>query len=621
MKHLPALLLAAVLLAGCAAPEPDSTTAPAPEEAAATTAPAGGLYEPGSPLETATQGAVRVYPLDLEDAQGLLAWGDGLLLFSGTERTTLTVLKGDTLYPAASLRLDFLLSPEEPSVQLQDGSLSYYDPQARQTVVLDSSLKPVSHIAAPEDMVGAPLLSEDRNALYYRTASEIRCWDLETGIRRRVKESLSGDYQLVSLIGRGMVLQCTVTEGGQTRTLFLSAETGQLLHEQAGEMEVHTRSSLYFACFPTGMTEAVLIGEDPENPRALTPIDLSAACTLLPDQAGAVTASAGEADVVLDYYDLGSGQHRSRLTLTDLDAPLSVTAIPGDGVYLLTWSEQYGCQVICRWDTGRDTALSVSDSTSYLGTYYTAQAPDYDGLTRCRDYAQQISQRRGVEVLVWEDALAVQPWDYDFEAEYLTSVLEQELELLDRRLSNFPEGVLEQTASHFTGLTFSLVRRISGSPESGSLDTAVGIQFFDEAEGRCDAYVVLAAGTSAEKALYHELFHVMETHILTESIALDQWNDLNPSGFDYDYDYTANANREAGVYLNDTDRAFIDTYSMSFPKEDRARIFEYAMTPGNESLFQSDIMQAKLSTLCQGIREAYDLEDSEETFLWEQYLK
>ena len=58
---------------------------------------------------------------------------------------------------------------------------------------------------------------------------------------------------------------------------------------------------------------------------------------------------------------------------------------------------------------------------------------------------------------------------------------------------------------------------------------------------------------------------------------------------------------------------------MSYPKEDRARIFEYAMLPGKESLFQTEVMQKKLQTVCTGLREAYDLEDS--PCLWEQYLK
>ena len=58
---------------------------------------------------------------------------------------------------------------------------------------------------------------------------------------------------------------------------------------------------------------------------------------------------------------------------------------------------------------------------------------------------------------------------------------------------------------------------------------------------------------------------------------------------------------------------------MSFPKEDRARILEYAMMPGNESYFSSEQMQAKLQTICTALREVFDL-DPEQHYAWEQYL-
>ena len=75
----------------------------------------------------------------------------------------------------------------------------------------------------------------------------------------------------------------------------------------------------------------------------------------------------------------------------------------------------------------------------------------------------------------------------------------------------------------------------------------------------------------------------------------------------------------SSVYLTPERRAFVDSYSMSFPVEDRARIFENAMLPGKEDLFQTDTMQAKLRAICQGIRESYDL--PQEPCLWEQYLQ
>jgi hypothetical protein len=47
---------------------------------------------------------------------------------------------------------------------------------------------------------------------------------------------------------------------------------------------------------------------------------------------------------------------------------------------------------------------------------------------------------------------------------------------------------------------------------------------------------------------------------------------------------------------------------------------EYACMEGNAHYFQSEIMQNKLKTLCEGIRKAFWLEGYQEPLLWEQYL-
>ena len=60
---------------------------------------------------------------------------------------------------------------------------------------------------------------------------------------------------------------------------------------------------------------------------------------------------------------------------------------------------------------------------------------------------------------------------------------------------------------------------------------------------------------------------------------------------------------------------------MTYAKEDRARIFEYAMLEGSEELFASETMQKKLHQLCYCIRDAYGLRKSELTYPWEQYLE
>lgn len=614
------LLLICLLLCGCAADNTAPESTPLPSEAQSTAFPLlpAGLYDAQSKLEAATGGAVQVYPLPLSNAFGLCPLGSDLLVFSGTEEgTTITKLSGEELFVQTSIQLSFPLSPEDASFQVHSSGISYYNPTNRQTVVLDTSLKEISHIAVPEELVGIPILSADLDTLYYCTTADIRAWNLETGIRRVVKEIAHPSQSITGLHLNDMVLQCSVTDSdGTSRTLLLSTENGRLLYEGKDDLVLNTDGSNYFAMFPTGITHALLFGEGDGKPQALIPADITASCTFLPRQRGAVTASQlSEDEIQLDYYELDSGRRRSSLLLSTQYDPLSITETADGCVSLLIYDTDYGCETLYRWDSSAASCL-VGDSTDYVDAYYTAADPDYHGIVWCQSYAEKIGSKYGIEVLVWEDAMRVQPWDYDFEIEYLVPVIRRELELLDQRLSNFPEGFLEATASHFSSLKICLVRQLTGSAESGSLDLATGIQFIDGT----DAYIVLAAGESAEKALYHELYHVMETHILGNSIAFDQWSKLNPVGFEYDYDYIANAQRDGSAYLAADTRSFVDTYSMSFPKEDRARIMEYAMAEGSEDLFTASPLQYKLKILCEGIREAYDLEKSPETYLWEQYL-
>ncbi len=149
------------------------------------------------------------------------------------------------------------------------------------------------------------------------------------------------------------------------------------------------------------------------------------------------------------------------------------------------------------------------------------------------------------------------------------------------------------------------------------MDCAEGVQFWDP----YGPYVVLAAGDTLEGAFYHEMFHIIDSKVLSNTRVYYQWDDLNPEGVGYFGDYVSYLEADLEEYLQDENRAFIDAYSTCFAKEDRARVMEYACQPGNEHYFQSETMQAKLNTLCAGIRKAFKLEKYEEPLLWEQYLK
>lgn len=600
------LLLCCLLLAGCgtgiSAQTLSTEEAPIPSEAP----------QRSSTPQVYYDGALQVSSPGISNAAGLYAMGNRLLVLSGTEATTLTLLSEDDLTPVAAVTLSFLLDPEDPSLRFGDGYLSYYDPVERETVVLDASLQEVSHIPAPEGLQGVPILSGDRNALYYCTADGIRVWDLETGLRRRIKEMTFPGQTLTGLALNDTVLTCAIASDG--RSTLLSANNGSLLYEAAGEISLSGQDGRYCLSIPMGLGQALLCGEENSSPLLFLPEHAASKCFFLRYCAGAVT-HINQGENRLDYYDLSTGLRTSALTLGANLIPIAVADKASGEIYFLAEIEDIHSCILLRWEVSAGNALAVEDEKSYLAAYQTADNPDHTTAAQCSAYASQLSRKYGITILIGDDATRVQPWDFSLEPETQPGILLRELQNLEKRLSQFPDALLPQTASHFTSLNLCIVRSVTGTAESGNTEPATGVQFLDGT----DAYVVITAGKYAEQALYHELFHAMETHILTGSSALDQWNNLNPQEFSYTYGVSDTV-EYPDTWLSGENQAFLDTYAMTFPKEDRSRIFEAAMQPGNKETFRPWILQRKLKTICQGIREAYGFTKSPESYPWEQYL-
>ncbi len=604
MKHLLAVLLC-LLLCGCApqtTPETESPMETAPENIS--------MYDPNHPMERTYPGEIRVYPLSLRKVHGVVPFGKHLVTLSGYGSTTLTLLTGDALLEKASVTLDFELRQDNPSLRQHEGFLSFFDPQAKETVVLDSSLRESRRIAAPSGLFGAPLLSDDCSTLYYCTGWAVMAWDLESGIRRTVRELNHESQQMQAIHCNETVLQCSILEDGAEKQLFLSADNGMELTTLPRDAAVFTQDSRYFAALPAGKMTLLVFGEEGSEPRMLLPEQFQSGQLYLADDHAVITLWDDGNGMILDYYELSTGMLRASLTLPAPQTPKAVINCKGHDLYILAFDPDADQEILYRWDVLKQLPES-GNTDDHTFPYFAADAPDTESLARCREYADTIGAKYGIEIRIGEEAAAVQPWDYQFEPEHLAPILQRELELLDISLSRYPETILQKTTSHFSGLTISLVRQITGTPQSDSLTTATGIQFFQDGT----AYVVIAAGKYARQALYHELYHAMESYILTESTALDQWDALNPAGFIYD------ANQQnTDVYLQGQTQAFVDRYSMTYPKEDRARILEYAMLSGKEELFRSEYMQRKLNTLCMAVRDAYDLKRFPEILPWEQYL-
>lgn len=620
MKRILLLLLALLLLCGCEKePAPETTAEPTQAVVEATVEPTG-YYDPESSLEQDTSGAVRCYPLNRSDCYGIAAMGEYLVVFSGSEVTTLTKLSGSNLYISAVANLDCAVYPEDPSTQVSEKGITYYDDFRRELVYLDSNLKEVSRVSLPEDTTGQPILSADRKTLYYCTDSALRAIDLDTGLDKLLRD-MHFPYQSLDALHCGdTVLKCGVLdEYGNWYNLFISTETGETLYETQKEITLWTAGQNYFALCSDGSYQELLTGTGDQAPAALLCDSYQVTVEPLMDMSGVVTINSdGEnCPTILDYFDLSTGKRTASLELPAQNYPWSFKCGADEQcVWFMCYDAQQETDTVCHWDLNM---TPTGDETVYLDARRSPENPDLEGLAACAGTAEGLSQKYGVQILIWTDATACQPWDYTLTPEYQVPLIRHSLELLDQALANFPAGFLEEAAEGTDSgvIRICLVRSITGNPDADVLSDAGGLQFWDNNE---DAYVALVLDWTLEQNLYHELFHIMENRVMSRCAAYDNWNDLNPEGFEYDYDYITNLWREDYSLLDGDAQAFIDMYSMSFPKEDRARIMEYAMMPGNEYCFASETMQAKLRQLCIGIREAFDLVDFQEALLWEQYL-
>lgn len=595
MNRILPLLLICLMLWGCS-PKAD----PVPTESLSPSQPP----TSGSASKAEPDGALQGFRIP--EALGLFSMGEDLLILSGEENTTLMLLSGEDLTSSASVTLSFLLTPEDPSLRLGDGQLSYFDPLEQQTVVLDSSLREVSHIPAPEGLEGVPILSGDRNTLYYCTSRGIFGWNLETGLHRQIREMAFPGQTLQDLSLDGRVLSCTIPETGKTRTMLLSCETGGLLFEGTGVVTLSGQDGRYCASLPMGFSQMLLCGEESGKPQLFLPEDAGSTCFFLTHHAGAVTYGSREENR-LDFYNLLTGLRTDSLILSGNLTPFAAADTPEGRVYLLARNETTGSNTLLGWEINFDK--KQAEGTSYLYPYQTANDPA--ALSQCRAYASQLGEKFGINILVGQNAAEVQPWDFHFEPETQPGILLRELQNLEKRLSQFPSTLLPDTASHFDSLNLCILRSITGAAESGSQEPETGVQF---RKGR-DAYIAVTAGKYTEQALYRTLFQAMETHILTESNAFDGWSKLNPQGFSY-----GSEAEDPETWLTGENRAFLDTESMTLPREDRCRIFEAALQPKNKETFLPWILQRKLTAVCQGIREAYGLTERTETYPWEQYL-
>ena len=415
-----------------------------------------------------------------------------------------------------------------------------------------------------------------------------------------------------------------------------------------------------------GEEDAYYLGKD-GRPNSFIPHEKNAQVTLLADPLR-LMATTYDTDGTpnMTLYSL-DGKFLSQCKLPIAGATMMYEPIwsEADGGYFFTVITPEGKDMLLFWDfsvpqTGEDIMLQ----SEYDGKNQTNSVLS-DALFQRAD---SISKTYGVEIVMGEQTnekygsfLMAQELDENYIAEALDAV--------ENALSWYPKGFMEQLLYgsqkkleiHLTG-AFQLIdlfeidissnfnemyevlaqqkiflsysdflckpfhelawNGISASKVNG-FTSYIGLA--EEQEGKNVIVLDITMPGSIEQTLCHEIMHIIDNKLVFDAkiredalYSEEVWNSFNPADFSYTED---KLHLPENIWSDGYDAYFIDVYSRTFPREDRARIMEYAMVGADWAFSSSEGRYEKLKYLCECIRDAFDTEGWPKQTVWEQTLE
>lgn len=296
----------------------------------------------------------------------------------------------------------------------------------------------------------------------------------------------------------------------------------------------------------------------------------------------------------------------------------------------LIWSEENGGYFFMLYSGGTEFSCAEPPALMFWDTSIPTEGPNlplrnYEQLLQTPQgnavspelyrRAEEISKTYGVTVRIADQCET----DYsDFTTCIITDpvVLSLALDELETCLAAYPAGFFPQLLyNEMKTVEIQLTGPLVGKEHFGmAAATAFAQSLYDKHLIVADCYMCV------EQVFHHEVSHLIDDRLLYDSwyreealFSEDTWAGFNPPDFSYGRDY--------GSYeeLYADPSYFIDSYAASYPTEDRARIWEYAMT-GSAYMFQTEPLRGKLDYYNRCIRDCFNTDGWPEVLPSEQVL-
>lgn len=239
------------------------------------------------------------------------------------------------------------------------------------------------------------------------------------------------------------------------------------------------------------------------------------------------------------------------------------------------------------------------------------------GLKKAKSKIKELKDRYDIDIFISTDCQKQSLKDrgfefkdtshYDNEEDMILSALNQ----LEEGLKLYPKDFFQQfyTRAKDGGVKVYLVADIKSSYSAIA---------FEYEEAYQQNIVIDIDNSEIKQTFCHELWHAMENIAISkDGTILDDWNQLNPKGFEYTGEYEGynereDLNRYNYLFGEEDIKSvyFIDNYSHTYDKEDRARIVEFFMTLDDETkneLKKSPHLLKKVNKLNEVIEETFSI--------------
>lgn len=307
------------------------------------------------------------------------------------------------------------------------------------------------------------------------------------------------------------------------------------------------------------------------------------------------------------------------------------------GCYYLAWETQ-------NFDGAIDNGF-VDVEKHQLGSLQSAEISTFEGLTLepgeviealkpLKEKANKLEEKYNVDIYISEECSNMLG-GYVVHSLNDYGLVEAALDALDKEMAKYPDNFFTQfNYDWVNGLHIYIASDLLGSSE-GIMSTVGGFQM----DSDVGSLIVIDCNDidAMKSTFHHELCHAIETKICVYEqgdsgtvLSAIEWNAMNTCGdvytyssevwYDEDYSELIYENIDyTGVDISEI--CFIDAYSMSYPREDRARIFESIMSDSYDIDYESaDILREKLNYYAKCIRTVFDTTGWEDV-PWELYLK